>query len=234
MSEMSLSTLMHSVPVDIEIKFGAHAQRIRGIWVGQREGEYLVLEIPRKYNWLETQEWFSDSISVVIRGVHSQGQVFAAVTRFIGTSARPYRTVYLTVPDQFQERSLRRVPRVPVDIEAKLSFAKEVAAPEGVEDDFAGWLGRVTDLSRTGIGFETEFQLPCPASHLLNQLVELHVYDNGKEIANVLGEIKSCRQPDDKLTCFGVAIDSRNREYQAALQDLILASKTIKAVIHGD
>ncbi|MGX5914995.1 PilZ domain-containing protein [Aliidiomarina sp. Khilg15.8] len=234
MSEISLSALMHSVPVDIEIKFGAHAQRIRGIWVGQREGEYLVLEIPRKYNWLETQEWFSDSISVVIRGVNSQGQAFAALTRFIGTSARPYRTVYVTVPDQLQERSLRRVPRMPVDIEARLSFAEEVETPEWVEKDFTGWLGRAMDLSRTGIGFETEFQLPCPPSSMLNQLVELHMYDNGNEIINVLGEIKSCRQPDDKLTCFGVAIDSRNREYQAALKDLILASKTIKAVIHGD
>lgn len=234
MSELSLSTLMRSVPVDIEIKFGANAQRIRGVWVGQREGEYLVLEIPRKYNWLETQEWFADSISVVIRGVHPQGQVFAAQTRFIGTSPRPFRTVYVTVPDQFVERSLRRVPRVPVDIEARLAFAKEVGVPEGVDDEFTGWLGRATDLSRTGIAFESEFPLPCPASKLMNQLVELHMYDNGKEIANVLGEIKSCRQPDDKLTCFGVAIDSRNREYQAALQDLILASKTIKAVIHGE
>lgn len=234
MSVISLSSMMHSVPVDIEIKFGAHGQRIRGIWVGQREGEYLVLEIPRKYNWLETQEWLTESISVVIRGVHSQGQVFAAVTRFIGTSARPYRMVYLTVPDQFEERSLRRVPRMQVDIEAKLSFAEEVATPPGIDDDFAGWQGRVIDLSRTGIAFETEFPLPCPASHLLNQLVELHMLDNGEEIVNVLGEIKSCRQPDDKLICFGVAIDSRNREYQGALKDLILASKTIKAVIHGE
>lgn len=234
MTGFSLATAMKSIAVDIEIRMGTHKHRIRGLWVGQREGDYLIIDLPRKYNWLELQEWFQNCTGVVLRGVLREGQVFAAATRFIGLSSRPFRQLYVSAPDKFEERSLRKVPRIQVDIEATLSFAKEVPAPEGVPESFTSVSGRVTDLSRTGIAFETEAELPFDRDLFMDRLIDLSLYDNGAEIAKVIGEAKSCRLVSEGLVQFGLAIDSRNRDYQESLGQLILSSKHVQAVLRGE
>jgi hypothetical protein len=234
MTQIGLASAMQSINVDIEIRFGTHNQRIRGTWVGQREGEYLILEIPRKYNWIEVQDAFSTSVSVVVRGVHPQGQVFAASTRFIGTSARPFRTVYVTAPDQFEERSLRKVPRIAVDIDAALSFAREVGPPAGVPEDFSSLRGRVTDLSRTGIAFESVVEPPFSVELFNQRLIDLVMEDEGKQVSRVIGEVKSVRAMNDGLMLFGIAVDMRNKDYERSLGELILSSRTVKAVIKGE
>lgn len=234
MTEFSLATAMKSVTVDIEIRMGTHNHRIRGIWVGQREGEYLIVDLPRKYHWLDLQEWFQNCTAVVLRGVLSEGQVFAAVTRFIGLSPRPFRQLYVSAPDKFEERSLRKVPRIQVDIEATLSFAAEIPLPADVPESFSAIAGRVTDLSRTGIAFETEVELPFAPDLFINRLIDLTLYDNSVRIAQVIGEAKSCRLVGPVLSQFGLAIDSRNREYQESLGELILSSKHVQAVLKGE
>ena len=234
MAGFSLTSAMKSVAVDIEIRMGTHNHRIRGLWVGQREGEYLIIDLPRKYNWLDLQEWFQNCTGVVLRGVLREGQVFAAATRFIGLSSRPFRQLYLTAPDKFEERSLRTVPRIHVDIEGTLSFASEVPAPAGVPENFSAVAGRVTDLSRTGLAFETEAELPFERDLFIERLIDLTLYDNGVEIAKVIGEAKSCRLVSDGLIQFGLAIDSRNRDYQESLGKLILTSKHVQAVLRGE
>ena len=234
MAEYSLSSAMRSVPVEIEIRMGLHNHRIRGLWVGQREGEYLIIELPRKYNWLDMQEWFHSCTNVVLRGVLREGQVFAAVTRFVGLSARPVRQLYVSTPDKFEERSLRNVPRIDVDIEATLAFAEELPRPQEVPETFKAVAGRVTDLSRTGIAFETELQLPFNKNLFLDKLVDLSLYSNGQLVSKVIGEAKSCRRAGEDLLQFGLAIDIRNRDYQATLGELILSSKHIQAVINGE
>lgn len=234
MTSLSLSSVMKTLPVDIEIKFGTSNQRVRGNWVGQREGEYLIIEIPRKYNWSELQDWFNNSIGLVVRGVLDHGQVFAATGQVLGTTSRPYRTLYMSYPDTFEERSLRKVPRVQVELDAMLSFPDEVAKPVGLEPGFKVLAGQVTDLSKAGIAFETTITLPCPQSSLLNQLIELSIKDEGKELVNVLSEVRSCRLLGEKRTLIGLALDKRNRDYQNALSTLILHSKTIKCVWKED
>ncbi|MCC5880207.1 MAG: PilZ domain-containing protein [Idiomarina sp.] len=234
MTGFSLATAMKSISVDIEIRMGTHKHRIRGLWVGQREGDYLIIDLPRKYNWLELQEWFQNCTGVVLRGVLREGQVFAAATRYIGLSSRPFRQLYVSAPDKFEERSLRKVPRIQVDIEATLSFAEEVPAPEGVPESFTSVSGRVTDLSRTGIAFETEAELPFDRDLFMDRLIDLSLYDNGEEIAKVIGEAKSCRLVSEGLVQFGLAIDSRNRDYQESLGQLILSSKHVQAVLRGE
>ncbi|RUO24327.1 hypothetical protein CWE09_10650 [Aliidiomarina minuta] len=234
MSNPSLSSVMKTLPVDIEIKFGTSNQRVRGTWVGQREGEYLIIEFPRKYNWSELQDWFNNSIGLVMRGVLDHGQVYAATGRVLGTTSRPYRTLYMSYPDTFEERSLRKVPRVEVELDASLCFTDEVAKPIGLDPDFKALTGRVTDLSKTGIAFETTMTLPCPQSSLMNQLIELSIKDEGKELVNVLSEVRSCRLLGEKRALIGLALDKRNREYQNSLSTLILHSKTIKSVWKED
>ena len=234
MAEYSLSSAMRSVPVEIEIRMGIHNHRIRGLWVGQREGEYLIIELPRKYNWLDMQEWFHNCTNVVLRGVLREGQVFAAATRFLGLSSRPFRQLYVSAPDKFEERSLRQVPRIDVDIEASLAFAEELPRPAGVPESFKAVAGRVTDLSRTGIAFETESQPPFDKNVFLNKLVDLSLYNNGRLVSKVIGEAKSCRAAGEGLLQFGLAIDTRNRDYHGALGELILSSKHIQAVIKGE
>lgn len=234
MSEYSLSNAMRSIGVDIEIRMGTHNHRIRGVWIGQREGEYLIIELPRKYNWIDVQEWFHNCTSVVLRGVLKEGQVFAASTRYLGLSARPFRNLYLSAPDKFEERSLRKVPRLDVDIEAALSFADELPRPEGVPETFKSIAGRVTDISRTGIAFETENELPFGKDAFINRLIDLTLFEKGEQIAKVIGEAKSCRLVGQGLLQFGLALDSRNRDYHAALGQIILSSKHIQAVIKGE
>lgn len=233
MAEYSLSSAMRSVPVEIEIRMGIHNHRIRGLWVGQREGEYLIIELPRKYNWLDMQAWFHDCNNVVLRGVLREGQVFAAATRFLGLSPRPFRQLYVSAPDKFEERSLRQVPRIDVDIEATLAFAEELPRPAEVPESFKSVAGRVTDLSRTGIAFETESQLPFDKNLFLNKLIDLSLYNNGRLVSQVIGEAISCRAAGQNLLQFGLAIDTRNRDYHATLGELILSSKHIQAVIKG-
>lgn len=234
MAEYSLSSAMRSIPIDIEIRMGTHNHRIRGLWVGQREGEYLIIDLPRKYNWIDLQEWFHHCTSIVLRGVLREGQVFAASTRFLGLASRPFRQLYVSAPDKFEERSLRKVPRINVDIEASLTFAEELPRPEGVPSSFKSIAGRVTDLSRTGIAFETESELPFDKELFVNRLIDLTLYNNGTPVSRVIGEAKSCRMAGEHLLQFGLAIDSRNRDYQLALGELILSSKHIQAVIKGE
>lgn len=234
MTEQTLSTAMKSIPVDLEIVMGMQRHRIRAQWVGHREGEYLVMDLPRKYAWIDLQDWLYNATSVVVRGVRAGGQVFAAESRVLGMVAKPFRQLYLSVPDKFEERSLRKVPRIEVDIDANLGFAKELPKPEGILPSFQSLRGRVTDLSRTGIAFESAESLPFKADLFVNRLVDLQLFDDGESIVTVMGEAKSCRISDGNLLTFGVAVERRNQEYADALGRLILASRHIKSVIKGE
>lgn len=234
MTELNMSVAMKSIPVDLEVVMGMQSHRIRATWVGQREGEYLVIDLPRKYTWRDLQEWFYNATSVVVRGVLATGQIFAAESRVLGMVAKPYRQLYLSAPDKLEERSLRKVPRIQVDIDAELSFAAELPKPSGVPADFTGMRGRVTDLSRTGIAFESSEKLPFVRDLFMNKLVDLELFDEGQSLNSVLGEAKSCRVTDNGLLNFGIAIDTRNRDYAQALGQLILASRHIKAVLRGE
>lgn len=244
MTEYSLAMAMKSIAVEVEIKMRIHNHRIRGQLVGHREGEYLMVDVPRKYNWIQVQEWFNESTSVVLRGVSGNGLAFAAVSRFIGLSPRPVRQLYLTAPDKFEERSLRKVPRIQVDIESRLAIARELPRPPGMPASFEGISGRITDLSRTGIAFESNFSLEFARELFVNQLVDVSVSSGsilegsipegtGKQI-NFIAEVKSCREVTDGLLQFGLAVDTRNQDYVNGLGELILSSRHIQAVLKGE
>lgn len=235
MANYSIAGAMRSIPVDIEIRMGTHNHRIRGLWVGQREGEYLIIDLPKRYNWLDIQNWFTNCTAVVLRGVLREGQVFAASTQFIGLVPRPFRQLILSAPDSMQERSLHKVPRVAVDIDAKLTFTKELPRPKEVPEHFDSLAGRVTDLSLDGIAFESVADVDFPREAFLGQLADMvFVGQQGKTVAQVIGEIKSCRQAGDKLFQFGLAIDTKNRDYRASLGALILSSKHIQAMLQDN
>lgn len=234
MTGYELASMMGSIAVELEIRMGTHNHRIRGTWVGQRENEYLIIDIPRKYNWIEVREWFYNCTSVVLRGVGADGQVFAAATRFIGLNAKPFRQLYLSPPERLELRSLRKVPRLAVDIDALLCFTKEVPQPSGVPEGFKGLPGRVTDISRTGIAFETEQDLPFSYELFTNQLVDLKMYSGKTQLAEIIGEARGARLVGKSLLQFGIAVDARNRDYHQAMGQLILSSRHIEAVLKGE
>lgn len=228
-----LANMMGSISVELEIRMGTHNHRIRGTWVGQRKNEYLIIDIPRKYNWLDLREWFFNCTSVILRGVGDNGQVFAASTRFIALNAKPFRQLYVSAPERLELRSLRKIPRLAVDIDARLCFTREVPQPDGVPQDFEGVPGGVTDISRSGIAFETTQELPFSHELFTNKLIDLKMYAAGKELCEVIGEVKGSRYVGPGLLQVGIAIDTRNRDYHQAMGQIILSSKHIDAVLKG-
>lgn len=232
MSTEGFSESLRPVPVEMELRFGTHKERVRGILVGQRKQEYLIVEVSKKHNWAEIQEWFSSAATVVIRGVLDQGKVVAGATGFITAIARPQRMVFLNYPQRFESRILRHTPRVEVELDAIVRPAPNLPSPFTVESGLTEIKGNVIDISRGGMGFKSVAQLEISADELNGSVVEIEIFDGEKQLLKTLAEIRGSKLSEE-YTVMGLLVDRHDEQYTASLDNLILHSKLIKEAIKG-
>lgn len=232
MSADGFTPSLRPVPVEMELRFGTHNERVKGLLVGQRQPEYLMVEIPKKYNWSEVENWFSSCATVVIRGVLSQGQIIAAATGFLCTTTRPQRLVFLEYPKRFEARGLRQTPRVEVEIDAVIRVAPNIPSPFPKDANIEEMKGSVVDVSRGGLGFTAKVDSTISAEKLNGGAIEVEVFDGEKSLLKTIAEIRGSKQNGISIT-MGLLVDKKDSKYQEALDDLILHSKLIKQAIHG-
>lgn len=226
------SSNLKPLPIDMELRFGTHTERLRGILVGLRQPEYLVVEIPRKYDWLEVQDWFNDVATVIIRGVLENGQVIAAATGFLSAVARPQRMVFLAYPQRIETRGLRKAPRVDVELDAVIRPKDTFHSPLATELGTLQLAGTITDVSRGGMGFEIETPKEIDAYELNGTVIEIQVLDEGRNLLKTEAEVRGVKI-NGSTTQMGLLVNRQDVKYLESLDSLILHSKLIKQAIHG-
>ncbi len=232
MSTEGFSASLRPVPVEMELRFGTHSERVRGLLVGQRKPEYLVVEISKKHDWTEVQDWFKDAATVVIRGVLDQGEIVAGAAGFLNAVARPQRMVYLSYPKRFEARVLRQTPRVEVELDAIIRGAPNLPSPFSAESGLMEMKGTIKDVSRGGMGFETKARPGLNAEDFNGNVVEIEVLDEGKPLLKTLAEIRGSKLSGENIL-MGLLVDRQDKQYIASLDNLILHSKLIKQAIKG-
>ncbi|MCO4322653.1 PilZ domain-containing protein [Aliidiomarina quisquiliarum] len=232
MSTEGFSTSLRPVAIELELRFGTHSERVRGLLVGQRKPEYLIVEISRKHNWTEVQEWFLEASTVVVRGVLAQGQIIAAVATFLSVVSRPQRMVFLTYPERFETRILRQTPRLEVDLDAVIRGAPNLASPFSEESGLTEIKGAIKDISRGGISFETKAIAELENEDLSGAVVEIEIFDEERSLLKIQGEIRGTKQGGDDLT-LGLLVDRDDKQFSSSLNNLVLHSKLIKQAIKG-
>jgi len=232
MSAEGFSPSLRPVPVEMELRFGTHNERVKGLLVGQRQPEYLVIEISKKYNWAEVQDWFAECATVVIRGVLDQGQIVAAATGYLSATSRPQRLIFLQYPKRFEARGLRQAPRIEVELDAVIRSAPNIPSPFPPGSGITDVKGVVKDISRGGLGFSAKADPTISAEKLNGGIVEVEVLDGDKSLLKTVAEIRGSKQAGVTMV-MGLLVDKKDQTYLDSLDDLILHSKLIKQAIHG-
>lgn len=232
MATLDFSEAIQPVHVEMELRFGTHKERVRGMLVGQRKAEYLIVEVSKKYNWVELQDWFATAASVVIRGILDKGTIVAGVAGFLTAVNRPQRMVYLSYPDRFESRVLRHTPRVEVELDAVVRAVPHLPSPFPEDSDLTELKGSVIDLSRGGLGFETQLPENFVGDELNGSLLEIEIFDEEKSLLKTLAEVRGSKV-NDNLLSMGLLVDRENANYLSSLDNLILHSKLIKNAIKG-
>ncbi len=232
MSTEGFSAALRPVAIEMELRFGTHSERVRGLLVGQRKPEYLIVEISKKHNWNEVQEWFTEASTVIVRGVLAQGQIIAAVANFLSVVSRPQRMVFLTYPERFETRILRQTPRLEVDLDAIIRGAPNLASPFSEESGLTELIGAIKDISRGGISFETKAIATLEHEEMNGMVVEVEILDDGKSLLKLQAEIRATKQSGDDII-LGLLVDRDDKQFSASLNNLILHSKLIKEAIKG-
>ncbi|RTE85600.1 MULTISPECIES: PilZ domain-containing protein [Gammaproteobacteria] len=232
MSAEGFTPSIRPVPVEMELRFGTHNERVKGLLVGQRQPEYLAVEISKKYNWNEVNDWFGSCATVVIRGVLNQGQIVAAATGFLSSITRPQRIVFLQYPKRFEARGLRQAPRIEVELDATIRPAPSVPSPFPQGSGIEEVQGTIKDISRGGMGFSAKADPTISADKLNGGVVEVEIKDGEKSLLKTVAEIRGSKQSGVSMV-MGLLIDKKDQAYLDALDDLVLHSKLIKQAIHG-
>ncbi|MCC5854518.1 MAG: PilZ domain-containing protein [Idiomarina sp.] len=233
MSSDGFSASLRPVPVEMELRFGTHNERVKGLLVGQRQSEYLIVEISKKYNWNEVHDWFATCATVVIRGVLDQGEIVAAATGFLSAIARPQRMVFLQYPKRFEARGLRQAPRLEVDLDCIVRGAPNVPSPFPADSSVTEIRGAVKDISRGGMGFSGKLNEPFDVEKLNGSVIELTVLDGDKVLLKTLAEVRGAKVSATQVLTMGMLVDKRDKAYADALDNLVLHSKLIKQALHG-
>lgn len=226
------STALIPVSVELELRFGTHSERVRGILVGQKQSEFLIIEVSKKHNWVEVQTWFHEAASVVIRGVVNDGRIVAGLTEFIAFNTRPQRIVYLSYPKQLESRMLRQAPRIDVELDAILRAkpGEGNAFPE--ESGFIELKGIVNDVSRGGLSFSTQLSEELNIEDFNAIGVEIEVYDENETLLKAVAETRAARVAGEHVI-IGLLVNSDRKQFVDSLDHLILHSKSIKKMIQG-
>lgn len=232
MSTEGFSASLRPVAIEMELRFGTHSERVRGLLVGQRTPEYLIVEISKKHNWSEVQEWFLEASTVIIRGVLAQGQIIAAVASFLSVVSRPQRMVFLSYPERFETRILRQTPRLEVNLDAVIRGAPGLPSPFSEESGLIELKGAIKDISRGGISFETKVIPKLENEDLNGLVVEIEIFDEGRSLLKIQAEIRGSKQSGDDII-FGLLVDRDDKQFTASLNNLVLHSKLIKEAIKG-
>lgn len=232
MSSEGFSLASRPIAVEMELRFGTHSERVKGLLVGQRRPEYLIVEISKKHNWTEVQDWFNDAATVIIRGVLDQGEVVAGAAGFLNAITRPQRMVYLTYPQRFETRTLRLTPRIEVELDAVIRAAPKLPSPFGEGSSLTELKGTIVDISRSGMGFETEAREELNIEKLNGTVIEVEVFDEGQSLLKVLAEIRGAKAHEN-LILMGLLVDREEKQFVSSLDTLVLHSKLIKQAIKG-
>ncbi|WP_157957912.1 PilZ domain-containing protein [Aliidiomarina celeris] len=221
------SPAIKPVVVELELRFGTRTERLRGVLVGQRPPEYLIVEVSKKHDWNKVKPWFDECSNVVVRGVLEQGKIVAAVSSYLSSAARPQRLVFLTYPRRFETRGLREAPRLETELDAIIRPSAKHESVFSGANGIGELRGTIRDISRGGMGFKAPANDPLPLDKMNGAVVDVEIIDNGRPVFKTQCELRGVKTQGNMLNT-GLVVDKNDKRYLAALDDLILRSKLIQ------
>jgi len=211
--------------IEIQINVLAQQHKVKAVIVGQRENDFLIIELGRGAPWQQVATLLQDSSSVIIRCVLPCGSVMAGVTSYMTSATYPRKLIFLTFPSAVERRNLRNKPRMEVELAARLRFNETSAI-----GDLEGW---VSDLSLGGVGFVCSYTNPVERDDIVEKSIDLDVIDEGNVLVTLIGHVRSCRLSRTTATThlqLGVRVEGCSSQYPNCLNELILHSQQVKAL----
>ena len=192
--------------------------------LGQQHPHYLILGLGHQARWEMVLPAVKECESLRLKMVSDEGEMIAARVRLIHASHFPEKLLFVSYPEHGVVRPLRHSPRIVADHPAQLQVANY----------FPYINGKVVDIGRGGVGFETHHQLPSLMSDLQDRDVKLHLSHDDTHDFELSGRIRLLKEHRPNVWHVGIKCELSSAECESILLRLATHRNAIDRVIKND
>lgn len=191
------------------------------VLVGQHYPDYLIVELPQQYAWQDVLPSLRGEQPLILRTISQHGEVIAGHVRVIHATHFPKKVLFISYPEQVEAKTLRKTPRMQVDVAATIQLA---------DVDRPSISGRLRDMSGNGFGFDVAGVLPRLETHLIGQQAQVNILLSDDEHEHYA--IRICSVEERRPQCWRLglsfAIDEVDRS--DLMQKLLLNSRPVMEI----
>lgn len=153
-------------------------------------------------------------LTVIGRGLH-EGQVWGFRTNVLFQAIEPFRILFLSYPDQIEELSLRKSPRIQIKIDVIATLRKHEY--EELKKDPQAPTGTIRNISLDGCSLS----FPFPLEENMPVFISFEL-PNRKVMENILGFVRNVRKYS-KENIYGIEFDAKLNNLEGLKEFISLA-----------
>ena len=205
------------LPVGSEIQLVDPESKVRmqSRLIGWGENECLMLEQPRRG---DNAVQLAKGATVVGRGLY-EGQIWGFRSTVLFQALQPFRILFLSYPEEIEELSLRKSPRIHTKLEVVLTVRKHEF--EKLKDDPNAPRGVIKNISMDGCSISCPFRIEVDMPVFISGELP-----NGKVMENILGFVRNVSQ-DHKENIYGIQFEPKLALLEELKEFISLATKIV-------
>ncbi len=205
------------LPVGSQVQLVDPASKVRmqANLIGWGEGECLMLTQPTRGN---DAVQLTKGLAVIGRGLH-EGEVWGFRSTVLFQALQPFRILFISYPDEIEQLSLRKSPRIHTKIEVILTVRKHEF--EKMKDDPSAPRGVVKNISVDGCSISCPFRIEVDMPVFISGELP-----NGKVVENIMGFVRNAAREHNE-NVYGVQFESKLNKMEELKEFIDLATKII-------
>lgn len=197
--------------IDIEVVMPAGSKRLKTEYVGQLDGQFLVLKHPSSKRLGAAIDHIKEGCTVIVRALleHGEGHVIAFKTTIQSITSHPARLIFLTPPTQVQTYCLRAQTRVPTLIPAVINLAEYSC------------VGVIKDISLSGLQFDIHHEDSRDTASMKEQDCKVLLEGKNNQQITLSGSICSLHPQDDTIA-LGIRLTDDQQVMESILKEYLI------------
>jgi hypothetical protein len=197
--------------IDIEVIMPAGSKRLKTDYIGQLDGQFLVLKHPSPKRLGAAIDHIKEGCTVIVRALleHGKGQVIAFKTTIQSMASHPTRLIFLAPPAKLQTYCLRAQTRVPTLIPAVINLADHSC------------VGVIKDISLSGLQFDIHQEDSHELANWKDQNCKVLLEGKNKEQITLSGSICGVH-PHDDIFALGIRLSDEQHVMERILKEYLI------------
>ncbi len=177
--------------------------------IGEKEGEFVIIELPKEYDSFNKPDYLESGNSLIIRYISADGVIYGVKSYILRTIYTPVKLMIVDCPKVLENYNLRK------DKRSTCLFYSEIEINNTVIN------GYILNISKTGCSLSIATDKLNKATLQKDTKVNLSINIPGMgEKLGVSAEVKNVTEQQDK-SIYGLLFTEVNEKIQAMLTEVV-------------